>query len=69
LSAPLAAVLTGLVGCGHGGVERRKFSHHSFIGLLLIGVNGLSMLTKVIETRELLSAVTTERTFTSMFSD
>jgi hypothetical protein len=69
LSTSLAAVLTGLVGCGHGGVKGRKLSHHPFIGLLFIGVNGLSMLTKVVETRELLSAVATERTFTSMFSD
>jgi hypothetical protein len=50
-------------------MKRRELSHHALIGILLIGMDGLSMLTKIVETRELLSAMASERTFTSMFSD
>jgi hypothetical protein len=68
LSTALAALLGGLVGCSHSGVERRELSHHTLIGILLIGVHSLSMLTKIVETRELFSAMASERTFTRMFS-
>ena len=48
-------------------MKRRKLSHHTLIGVLLIGVDSLSMLAKIVETRELLAAMTSERTFTSVF--
>jgi hypothetical protein len=68
LSTALAALLGGLVGGSHGGVQRGKLTHHALVGLLLVSVNGLCMLAEIVETRELLSAMTSERTFTSVLS-
>lgn len=39
-------------------MKRGELVHHAVVLLLLVGVDGLRMLTKIIETRELLSAVT-----------
>ena len=67
LSTAFSTLLSSLVGRSHCGVKRRKLSHHTLIGVLLIGVDSLSMLAKIVETRELLAAMTSERTFTSVF--
>jgi hypothetical protein len=66
LSTTLATVLSSLVGGGHRCVQGRELAHHTLVGVLLVCVNGLRMLTKIVETRELLSAMTSERTFASM---
>jgi hypothetical protein len=63
LSTAFASLLGGLVGGGHGGVQGRELAHHTLIGVLLIGVHGLSMLAQIVETRELLSTMAGERTF------
>jgi len=62
-----STLLGGLVGGGHGGVKRGKFSHHALVGILFIGMDSLSMLAKIVETRELLAAMTGERTFAGVF--
>ena len=49
-------------------MERSEITHHTFILVLLVGMDSLRMLTQVIEARKLLSAVTRERTFASVFS-
>jgi hypothetical protein len=67
LGTAFSTLLGGLVGSSHCGVKRGKFSHHALIGILFIGVNGLSMLAKIVEARELLATMTSERTFASMF--
>jgi hypothetical protein len=67
LSTAFSPLLGSLVGSGHCGVKRRKLSHHALIGILFIGVDGLSMLAKIVETRELLAAMASERTFASVF--
>jgi len=64
----LATLLGGLVGGGHASVEGGEVAHHALILLLLVGVDGLGMLAEVIEARELLSAVTGERTLSGVFS-
>jgi hypothetical protein len=69
LSTALAALLGGLVGGSHGGVQRRQLAHHALVGLLLVSVNGLCMLAEIVETRELLSAMTSERTFAGVLSN
>jgi hypothetical protein len=67
LSTAFSTLLGGLVGCSHCGVKRGKVSHHALIGILFIGVNGLSMLTKIVEARELFATMTSERTFAGVF--
>ena len=67
MSTAFSTLLSGLVGSSHCGVKRGQLSHHTLIGVLLIGVDSLSMLAKIVETRELLAAMTSERTFTSVF--
>ena len=67
LSTAFSTLLSSLVGSSHRGVKRGKLSHHALVGILFIGVNGLSMLTKIVETRELLATMTSERTFASVF--
>ena len=62
-----AATAAGLVGCCHGGVERGEVAHHLLVLVLLVGVDGLGVLAEVVETRELLAAVTAEGTFTGVF--
>jgi hypothetical protein len=69
LSTALASLLGGLVRGGHGGVQGRELAHHTLIGVLLIGVHGLSMLTQIVETRKLLSTMASERTFASVLPD
>jgi len=64
-----ATSTAGLVGRSHGGMKRRKVTHHAFVLVLLVGVYGLSMLPQVIETRKLLAAMTRKRPFASVFSD
>jgi hypothetical protein len=58
---------TSLVSSGHGGMKRGEVAHHLLVLLLLVSMDGLSMLAQIIKTRELLSAMTGERTFASMF--
>lgn len=53
----------------HVSVKRRQIAHHLLIKLLLIRMNRLSMLSKVIEPRELLPTMTGEWTFAGMFPD
>jgi hypothetical protein len=69
LSTAFSTLLGSLVGSSHCGVKRGEFSHHAFIGILFIGVYGLSMLAKIVETRELLAAMTSERTFAGVFPE
>ena len=58
----------GLVGGGHGGVEGSQLTHHEFVLVLLVCVDSLRVLTKVVETRELLAAVAGEGTLAGVFS-
>ena len=64
----LPARVGGLVRSGHRCVEGGEFAHHHFILLLLIGMHGLGVLTQIVESRKLLTAVTSERPFASMFA-
>jgi hypothetical protein len=50
-------------------VKRSEVTHHLFILILLISVNGLRVLTQVVKTRKLLPAMARERTLSSVFSD
>ena len=59
-------MLGSLVGGGHGGMQRGELAHHTLIGILLVGMHCLSMLAQIVETRELLSTVASERTFTGV---
>jgi hypothetical protein len=61
--------LTSFICGGHGSMKGGKITHHTLVLILFISMHGLSMLTKVIKTRKLLSAMTRKRTFTSVFSD
>jgi hypothetical protein len=61
--------VTRFVGSCHGSVERGQVPHHAFVLLLLVSVDGLSMLAKVIQTRELFAAMASKGPFASMFSD
>ena len=69
MSAAFSTLLGSLVGSSHCGVKRGKFAHHTLIGILFIGVDSLSMLTKIVEARELLATMTSERTFASVFPE
>jgi len=69
LGTAFSTLLGGLVGGSHGGVKRGKLSHHALIGILFIGVNGLSMLTKIVEARELFATMASERTLASVFPE
>ena len=40
-----------------------ELAHHTLVGLLLIGMDSLCMLAEIVETRELLSTMASERTF------
>jgi hypothetical protein len=64
-----ASCLTSFGSSGHGGVEGSKVAHHSLVLVLLISVDGLGMLTQVIETRKLLCAVASKGAFASMFPE
>jgi hypothetical protein len=48
-------------------MKRGKITHHLLVLLLLISMDSLGMLTQVVKARKLLSAVTSERAFASMF--
>ncbi len=63
----LATRLTGLVGSGHAGVQRGQVAHHTLVLLLLVGMDGLGMLAKVVETRKLLAALTCKRALAGVF--
>lgn len=65
---PGAARVAYLVCSGHGRMERSKVTHHGLVLLLLIGVNGLSMLPEVVEAGELFATVTAKGTFACVFS-
>jgi len=38
-----------LVGCRHAGMEGGKVAHHALVLILLVGMDGLCMLTKVVK--------------------
>lgn len=67
VSATLATRLAALGRGGHGSMEGGELMHHALVLLLLIGMHGLSVLTKVVESRELFATVASERTFSGMF--
>lgn len=48
-------------------MQRGEVPHHAFVLVLLIGVDGLSVLAKVVETGELFGAVAGKRAFTGVF--
>jgi len=60
---------TSLIGSRHSSVQRSEVAHHLLVLLLLVGMDGLSMLAQVVKTRELFPAMTGKGTFTSMFPD
>jgi hypothetical protein len=49
-------------------MKRGEFFHHLVVLIGFVRMNGLCMLSEVVETGELLGAVTRKRTFTSMFT-
>jgi hypothetical protein len=53
---------------GKGSMQRSQFPHHLFVLLGFIGVDGLRMLAKVVETGELFTAMAAERTFACVFA-
>ena len=57
-----------LVSGSHRGMKCGQLAHHLLIEILLVCMYSLRMLTKIVKTRELLSAVTAERSLASMFS-
>jgi len=48
-------------------MKRGEFAHHLLVLLLLVSMDSLGMLAQIVKTRELLSAMTSERMFTSVF--
>jgi hypothetical protein len=50
-------------------MKRSKVAHHTLILILLISVNGLSMLTKIIQARELFATMAGKGAFSCMFPD
>lgn len=72
-SRNIGASATSRLGClirsSHRGMKGSQITHHTLILVLLIGMNGLSMLAKVIETGKLLPTVAGKWSFTSMFPD
>ena len=59
-------MLGSLVRCGHGGMQGGELAHHTLVGVLLVGMDCLGMLAEIVETRELLSTMASERTFTGV---
>jgi hypothetical protein len=49
-------------------MEGSEVAHHLFVDVLLVCVDCLGVLTKVVESGEMLSTVTIERTLPSVFS-
>lgn len=66
--ASLPARVRGLVGRGHGRVQRGELAHHLLVRLLLVRVHGLRVLPQVVEARELLPTVARERALAGVFS-
>jgi hypothetical protein len=64
----MAPKLGCLVRGSHGGKQGGELAHHTvtLVGVLLVGMNCLGMLAQIVETRELLSTMTSERTFSSV---
>lgn len=67
--APFSSWLAGLVGRGHGGVERGEVAHHALVLLLLVCVHGLRMLAQIVEAGELLGAVAGKGAFARVFTE
>ena len=61
-------MLGGFVRGGHGSMQGGELAHHTLVGVLLVGMHCLRMLTQIVETRELLSTMAGERTFTGVLS-
>jgi hypothetical protein len=66
LSTTLASMLGGLVRGSHSGMQGGELAHHTLVGVLLVGMHCLGMLAQIVETRELLSTMAGERTFTGV---
>jgi hypothetical protein len=66
LTAFAASVLS-LVGRSHRCMKRSQLAHHLLIEVGLVRVHSLRMLAQIVKTRELLSAVTAEWPFASVF--
>jgi len=49
-------------------VEGSEVAHHLFVHVLFVRVDGLGVLTEVVESREMLSTVAIERTLPGVFS-
>lgn len=49
-------------------MEGSEVTHHLFVHVLLVCVNGLGVLTKIVESGEMFSTMTIEWTFASVFS-
>ena len=65
---PDTASLANFVCGSHGSVERGKVAHHGLVLLLLVRVDGLSMLPEVVKAGKLLAAVATKRALARVFS-
>lgn len=66
---PPTARVTCLVSSGHSGMKRGQIAHHAFVLFLLVCMDRLCMLAQIVESRKLFSAMTSKRTFSSMFSN
>jgi hypothetical protein len=62
----IAPELFCLVRGSHGGKQGGEHTHHTLVRVLLVGMNCLGMLAQIVETRELLSTMTSEGTFSSV---
>jgi len=69
VGTPSATSMSYLVCGGHRSMERGEMTHHGLILLLLVSMDRLSMLPEIVQTRKLLSAMTTKGAFAGMFSD
>lgn len=63
-----ALASAALGGGGHAGVERGELVHHTFVLVLLVCVDGLSVLAEVVEPRKLLAAVAGEGSLAGVLS-
>jgi len=69
VGTPSATSMSYLVCRCHRSMERGEMTHHSLILLLLVSMNGLSMLPEIVKTRKLFSAMATKGAFAGMFPD
>jgi hypothetical protein len=60
--------MAGLIGGSHRRVKRGEVAHHAFVLILLVSMDSLRVLTKIVETRELLATVTGKWAFTGVLS-